>query len=1105
MSVPVIASIGTRAVRSRQRDFFPRLCGTWIVVMAGLTMGLISLASSTEPRASTQENDPVEIKPAGPQRSNHAAAEPRPQVAVQKVVEDIPTPPPIPRIIRSDAILGEPYGVAQLTIPLGNEPEWHADQPVVVREVNDRLLFPCYAVRPSEEGRELIVRFLFRGTDALVINVGASTGVFVEGHVASLDEGKAAHQALLGDWWTTYTGQLIEGPSEELSSLGHEIATILGRQLNLDVPAQISRSSKSSDLERQFERSLAMLFGFESVRLAMMKDPSPAIESDGPAVHPLPRPLQVRAVAIPHEAPAKAKIEPLASYVPQECFYLRCRSLENYLWLRGFIMGWGGNLDEMVATPVVDGRVRERLERQLGLDPSLALKLQLDESLDDFALVGGDTYFAEGAAVGVLMLANNPARVRSILDHMRNAVGKSGAAVQHTVMINGKEISLYETPDNTIRSFYVAKGNCHLVTNSRWLVERFLSCHQGGNLASLAEFRYARSKISSSLDLTSFLYLSDPFFRKTTSPATRIEVSRRRRAASELRQLNLARLIAAAEGLEVTSIEDLVQNQLLSPEFGKRADGSSPVWTFEGTLIDSLRGRMGTFLPIDDVEVNKATQMEVWAYAKFTQQYLREWQAMDPVLVALQRQPTADPHDERVNLEIMVTPYARNAYAFLSRHLAPVSNEFVQAPPDDVLTLTAQLQAEKRFGVCVGLRDATVPFRVENGRIVKEGVFQDRSFANWRSYAAVTPAGTSGLMLLGEFTKSLQSREIRSSKMLPESTPEPQPSHPVWLDVVHAAIHFPGEVRRRAFAWTLEALPHLNDVSMFLRTETAGEWTMLAQDRALRQELPRDLCTDQAAVPSQIQFHVRNVNESKVGPYLHAYSWETGRRISAENVAWLSRFMQTTKLELVTARNRIEQLAGGELSCPLGGKYELRGDGAKTQLVSTAWGTLSRYDETAVPVGYRLPFLAWLRELNLDFRLSPTTLTSHIQLHVDPTVVRGVIHEDGQLVEATPPIIEGFAAAEREQAYQELLIADHQLRRALTRLDPSGAWTAYLAVPPTAPQTDDDWQKLRSIAERFQMVATDRRYEVIKNVLGFTETHSQVNHCLQTQKFKTAR
>lgn len=1064
----------------------------WILLMSvAMVGGALSTAPSGGPLTKLQAEEltlnsapeaaDAQVESKVPEASGDAAALP----------ESVPAPPPILRIVRTEAIFGQPYGVARATIPIQKELGWHPDQPLTVQGKDDRLLYPCHSIRDSDEGAELIVRFLFKGREPLLVDVLSAKGPFVKGHQIPVDEDPAAHEMLMTEWWPSYRDQLIEGPSEELSGVGRDIASIVGRRFDLAVPPRRRNQPQSSNLERQFERSAGMLFGFESVRLAMMKDASPVESLDRSAVLQLPNPIGVPAVPIPHDFDKTAAVELLAAHVPPECFYVRCQSFQNYLWLRGLVMGWGGSLEEMVATPVVDLRVRERIERQLCLDPSIALKLELDQSLEDFALIGGDTYFAEGAAIGVLMQGNKTGRLPVILDLMRRNVAKLGGAEHRMWSINRVSVSSYSTPDNVIRSYHVSSGNVHLVTNSSKLVHLFVGCDKGRNLASLPEFRHARTKFPLTRELTSFLYLSDPFFRNLTSPKTRIEAARRQHAINELRQLNLARMIAVAEGLKANSITDLIEHRLLPPEFGKRADQSSPNWTSEGQLVDSLRGGLGTFLPIADVPVHLATRSEVNAYDDFTNSYLREWRAMDPVSVALHRQPTADPRDERVDIEIVITPYAREAYGFLANYLAPASDQRVKPSKTDVLALTARLRGGDFYNVCIGLRDVAIPFQIEQGKLIKQGQFEHRTFADWRSYAAVSPPGTGGLQLVGAFTKSLQSREFTSPN---NSTPAPERSSAprsgqMWLSALSPAMALPLSFASVAFGGIFDEMSKSY-------VDTRGDWTVLARDRGMRCEAADELTLEFAPNTSQIQLRVKDVNQANIGPYLHAVSWETGRRQSGENSAWLSRLAATLKFDVSQTRRHVEQLLGGELQCPLGGNYAVIREGETSQLVSDVWGQASRFNETAVPVGYRLPFLAWMRGLNLDFELSRTTLTSRIQLHVDPTVVRDLRRNEKDAAD-TADLQDEVVQAEREMALNQMFAADQQLSRALNRFDPSGAWTAYLAIPTQPPHNDSDLKKLHAIAARFDLVATDRKYLVITQLTGFTEARSRLERCLK--------
>lgn len=1016
----------------------------------------------------------------------------------------IPAPPPVPRVIRSEAFRGLPYCLVQVTIPLKEEMDWRPDHPLTVRTAGDQHLFPCHEIRSTIDGDELIVRFLHQGGDSIVVDVETPAGLLVKNHSIRIEEDAGSHQLLKEHWWSAYTETLVDGPSGELSEVGREIATIVGRQFGLATPRRFHRTPSSSDLERQFERSVSMLFGFESVRLAMMDD-AVAIENSGEAaVHPLPAPLQVRPALLPVMSRKKIDVERMAFYVPPECYYLRCQSLENYLWMRSVVRGWGGSLDQIVATPVIERQIRERLEQQLCLDSSLAAKLNLDEALDDFAIIGSDLAFTEGAGVGVLMLAKQPARVQAILDRVRRTTADAHLATHRQIQIDGNEVTLYETADKSIRSFLVSSDNCYLVTNSRHLVELFLACKAGQSLATLPEFRYARWEIPVSRELTSFLYLSDPFFRHVTSPATRTEASRRRLAATELRQLKLARHIAAAEGLAVSSIADLIRHRLLPEKFGKRSDGSSPLWTSDGRMVDSLRGTPGTFVPIADVTVSKITRFERDAYQQFTWDYLREWKAMDPVILAVHRRPTTDPNDEQVDLDIKVTPYAQNAYGFLARNLAPASRQQVSPPIDDILTLTARLQGSTTHDICVGLQDLEIPFHVENGSLIRDGVLKHKTFAEHRSYAAVTPAGIGGLMLLREFTSGLQSRELDHTSQPPLTRANDQASSRSRVNVLDPRILLLGDFQFRAFMLTVAALPHIDQSIKAMNVKTVNQWTLFAQDSEIRQQLGENLHLTVADMSSQIQFQVRDVNQSKVGPYLHAYSWETGRRVSGENSAWLHRLAQTLRLDLPETRQSIETILGGELCCRLGGTYELRHEGSMSQLVSTAWGRSSRFDEVSIPPSYRLPFLAWLRGLKLQFWLSPTTLTNHVELHVDPTTVIQPIHAD-QYGGTTPASIGSVSETELEQSYKELLVASHRLSRGLNSLDPTGAWTAYLQVPPMRPQTDSEWKVLRVVDARFERVATDPQYETITHVVGFAKTLSHINDHLRFQMADSAQ
>ncbi len=321
-------------------------------------------------------------------------------------------------------------------------------------------------------------------------------------------------------------------------------------------------------------------------------------------------------------------------YVPQECFYLRCGRVKNYMWVRNLMMHWGGNLEQIVATAAVDADVRSRIERQLALNPEAALALSIDDAITDCALIGCDTYFHDGAAGGVIFEAKRDGDLADIIDQQRKQIAAATEAVRQVVVMGGTKVSLLSTPDNVVRSYYAIRDGYHLVTNSRYMASRFVEAASGMRpLGALKEFRYAKGKLPVSRGHVALLYLSDPFFRNLTSPSFRIEMARRTRAANELRSLRLAQMAAQAEGRSANSIDALIRDGYLPITFGRSPDGSRPVRR-DDRFVDSLRGAKGTFLPVVDVNVTRVTRGEIRAFGKFNKAYMREWRAMDPVVVA---------------------------------------------------------------------------------------------------------------------------------------------------------------------------------------------------------------------------------------------------------------------------------------------------------------------------------------------------------------------------------------------------------------------------------------------------------------------------------------
>jgi hypothetical protein len=235
------------------------------------------------------------------------------------------------------------------------------------------------------------------------------------------------------------------------------------------------------------------------------------------------------------------------------------------------------------------------------LQTSALARLFGEAAIADAAIVGSDMFLSEGAAIGILFYARNNLIQGSDLTGQRaEALKNNKDASQKQVTIAGRQVPFLSTPDNRIRSYYVADGDYHFVTTSETLARRFLETAKAPGLGKSKEFQHARSVMPLSRNDTIFIYLSDATFRNIVRPAYRVETVRRLQAAADIELVQLAQLAAAVEGKPGDTIEQLIAGRYLPADFGPRPDGSRTV-IGPNDVYDSLRGARGTFTPVADV------------------------------------------------------------------------------------------------------------------------------------------------------------------------------------------------------------------------------------------------------------------------------------------------------------------------------------------------------------------------------------------------------------------------------------------------------------------------------------------------------------------------
>ncbi|MHB8952991.1 MAG: hypothetical protein ACYC4U_08405 [Pirellulaceae bacterium] len=895
--------------------------------------------------------------------------------------EEAPAVPPRQRetVIHATAIFGSPVGVGKVEMLFRDDqcPAWNADLPLCVDDLQHRVRFPAVDVIVREPNggsphriRHAVAYFLFLGREPLTMRVASPGSTWVESYtIHPLDSVRDGREVLRG--WSLAYGRHAKDASGPAGFVRQLTWRVLSRRLSLGerpYPAGVLKDRPMAALEKSFERSLSTLLGIDSLLLAVPDVP----DADAPqwreeAKLPLPVPMNLPEVQIPPSA-RKTPIEKLAFQVPQDCFYVRCQRTGHLAWLRGFITAWGGNLQDIISLPVLDYGVRVRLEEQLALGLQRSQELGIDETIDDMALVGADFFFQEGAAVGVVFQAQVAPRLHSILQQQRKDVKLRHASAQETTLnIDGHKVEALTTADNSVRSFYTVKGDFHFVTNSLRLLKQFLAIDGGqGSLGHLAEYRYAREQQQADQEWHRILiYLSDPFFRRLATPHYRIELLRRAQSLAEMHEFAVASRVATSLGQKGATAETLVAMGYLPPTFARR-DNDVRIAVVNNHVVDLVRGRRGMFLPIPDIQLQTATQSELSAYEAFATQYQQQWGRVDPLTVTLGSKQDVGQTSEHVLVRIQITPYARQRYAFFTRHLGPPTTEHVQSVDGDVLRVDAALRDSggKPYQAHLALQDQNVTYRIENGRLVRTDSPENVPFSTTNQYVAVTPGGTDGLRLVHQFVTDLQHGPNTAGASVLSPNVRPLLGLLAFLLGADSSRFF-----SEAFA---------TDVQF----DNSLEWSIFARDKQIRQQVRPQLQTTHARNPAQVRLALSDPNRASVGPYLHAYAYLASRQASGLATQMLNDLTGHFGMSPQQGLETVHWIFDAAPVCPLKGSFKWTEAEPCGFWTSSAWHELSVFELQEVPSEYRFPFLDWLRGATVEFALTGTTLSADVALQV---------------------------------------------------------------------------------------------------------------------------
>jgi hypothetical protein len=630
-------------------------------------------------------------------------------------------------------------------------------------------------------------------------------------------------------------------------------------------------------------------------------------------------------------------VEPMATRVPPECFYIRYGSFENYLWFLNLSEEYGGDISTMVSLRGIKNESTARVERQLNVKATAMSRMLGPSVIEDQAIIGRDLFVADGASIGVLFKAKNAFLLRTSLDNDRSTLAAADDSVTlEAIQIAGKKASFLSSADNRVRSYLVEDDGYFLVTNSLTIASRFLEVGQSGqSLAATSSFVLARQLMPLEREDTIFAYFSPEMLRGLVSPRYLIELRRRLSAKAEIALTHLGRYAARQEDMATRGaansapigIAELTDAGFLPRGFGSRPDGSGTIEVGE-SVMDTRRGARGTFLPIADVEISAVTADEAAWYGRIAAEYSARFPTFDPIMVGLSRTPVdAGTGVERVMVHAEIAPWGAEKYGKWSQQLGPPTRLAMQFAPDDIIAVQAHV-ASQQLGPPTHL------------------------FAAIKDSVPPQPDDFEGLLNI-----------YRSLKAIPGYLGAwPQPGA---LDRLPLGLGIGTPVG-----------PGMNRLIGGLYRYNDGSFSILSfWPDVLEASLPFLEAVD-VDDPAQVRATCGNLQGSRLQSWVNGLLYQRARESSVAGASFLSLLTRQLGVAPEESLAAAEKVLGADLQCALTGDYQY--SPASRRWISTTWN--NDLPAGVPPVDYVAPAMKW-------FRGGSATLTQHAdRIVVDATV-----------------------------------------------------------------------------------------------------------------------
>ena len=851
-----------------------------------------------------------------------------------------------PAIIKAEAFAGQPYGVGKVTFRLSpGDAMLDRTGAILIDDAEQRILYPVITTsafkafmenlvgrRNNEPTDVHTVWFLFQGEAPLTISVFGSQQVAVNVPVEFVRPRQFDRR--VKQWWQAFNRVVNEQiKSGDYPPVLHAyLKNLIGKRFGFAIDDQ--RPKKPDPLLQTFQ----LMFDMESLRINTISDLMKYGVQQQASDQPLPAPINWTPVKVDN-LPDSIDIEPMAQCVPEECFYLRFGTWENQLWLKRLMEEFGGDLSRMIQARGFRYKIQTKFQDQLALENTEFDDLFGGRLIDDVAVIGMDTYFNSGSAVGVMLHAKDSKFLKNNLTKKRAAFAKRnkerGTEISE-IKVGEDTISFLSTPDNRYRSFYVVANDCHLFSTSLVLAKRFLEASKGTRcLADTDEFKFARFNMPLDREDTIFVFASTGFIQNLLTPQYQIELRRRNRIATDMVLLELAKLAARNEGYGDISIDDMVKAGYLPQNFGYRADGG--VFQIDGeNWRDSIRGLRGFFVPIPDLKLNQVTAEEVQWFNERASFFANSIKSLDPMMIVLKRYELDD-GVERVVFDARLAPFGAEKYGWLMSMLGPPLKQKVGTPPGEIASFEASMTGGD-------MNPQIPPHQVFAG--VEDAINPNID---------LSPSSRMGaLQTLREIPGYLGSW--------------PSPGYTNWMPALGA--------QPDPFGYTYSRLLKLWRLQM-------NSFSVLSFDQQRLENLKPHLNIVETKRSAQIRLSIDDLSQSSLEGWANSVNYRRAWQTSVSNIQMLNLAVQQFRISPEEASSVMQRMLDAELVCSLGGQYELaKTPSGRTIWVSSMWPS---FVNPIMPADHVAPFMTWFRGLKVEVTKAEAQFSMHGFLDIQRT------------------------------------------------------------------------------------------------------------------------